>query len=221
MARPREFKDDEALDAAIGCFWKRGLAATSMRDLAKATGLNQPSLYNAFGDKHTLFTRALHRYAECSMRERITRLEGTHAPAEAIRAFFSELIHRTLTDTDRRGCMIVNTALEVGPHDIELRAAIVTYLGEIEAFFRRSLQRARDNRQIAPGVDPDDTARLLLGLLLGLRVAARAKPDRALLEGMVRPALALLAAPRVSRRTSAGRSNSTSPGHSKSTSRAP
>jgi TetR/AcrR family transcriptional repressor of nem operon len=37
-----------------------------------------------------------------------------------------------------------------------------------------------------------DCARLLLGVLLGIRVLARAKPERALLEGVAAPALALL-----------------------------
>jgi TetR/AcrR family transcriptional regulator, transcriptional repressor for nem operon len=192
MGRPREFAEEQVLDAAIECFWRRGLEATSVRDLAAATGLNQPSLYNAFGDKRALFAQALERYAARSMRARVARLEQTHAPADAIRAFFRELIARTLSDPDRRGCMIVNSALEVAPHDVELRGAIASYLGEIEGFFRRSLERGRNMGAIAASVDPRDTARLLLGILLGVRVAARAKPERALLEGMVRPALALL-----------------------------
>jgi TetR/AcrR family transcriptional repressor of nem operon len=195
MGRPRAFAEEQVLDDAIECFWRYGLEATSVRDLSEATGLNQPSLYNAFGDKRALFAKALERYAARSMRARIARLERSHAPADAIRAFFRELVNRTLSDPDRRGCMIVNSALEVAPHDARLRSVIASYLGEIEGFFRRSLDRARDAGTIAASVDSGDTARLLLGLLLGLRVAARAKPDRALLEGMVRPALALLELP--------------------------
>lgn len=192
MARPREFEEEAVLDAAIECFWRRGLEATSVRDLAEATGVNQPSLYNAFGDKRALFAQALERYATRSMRERIERLEQKHPPKEAIRAFFRELISRALSDPDHRGCLIVNSALEVAPHDAELKAVIASYLGEIEAFFYRCLERFRETGDLSPGVDPRDTARLFLGVLLGVRVAARAKPERALLEGMVRSALALL-----------------------------
>ena len=195
MARPREFEEEEVLDAAIECFWRRGLEATSVRDLAEATGVNQPSLYNAFGDKRALFAQALERYATRSMRERIERLEQMHAPKEAIRAFFRELVSRTLSDPDHRGCLIVNSALEVAPHDAELKAVIASYLGEIEAFFRRCLERLKESSNLSTSLDPRDTARLLLGVLLGVRVAARAKPERALLEGMVRPALALLDQP--------------------------
>jgi TetR/AcrR family transcriptional repressor of nem operon len=191
LARPRAFSEEAVLDAAVACFWRRGLGATSVRDLAAEMGINGPSLYNAFGDKRALFACALERYAALSMRERIRRLER-EAPVAAIRAFFDELIARSLADTDRRGCLIVNAALEVAPHDAELGKLICGFLAELEGFFRRCLERARASRAIPARVDPADTARLFLGLLLGLRVAARARPERMLLEGMVRPALALL-----------------------------
>lgn len=199
MARPREFDEAEVLDAAIECFGRRGLDGTSVRDLSEATGLSQPSLYNAFGDKRQLFGRSLDRYAAQSMRERITRLEASHGPADAIRAFFRELIKRSLADPDRRGCLIVNSALEVAPHDAAIRRVISSYLAEVEGFFLRCLTGARNDGLLDPGHDVEDLARHFLGLLLGLRVASRVRPNRELLEGMVRPALALLADDRSNR----------------------
>lgn len=195
MARPREFDEHDVLDSAIECFWHNGFEGTSVRDLTDHMGLNGPSLYNAFGDKRQLFAKALERYAECSMRERIDRLERTHAPRAAIEHFFKELIARSLNDTDRRGCFIVNSALEVAPHDNELGKIIATYLSELESFFRRCVERGQADGEIADSLVPADMARLFFGILLGIRVAARAKPQRALLEGMVRPALSLLDGP--------------------------
>jgi TetR/AcrR family transcriptional repressor of nem operon len=192
LARPRAFDTDEALDAAIACFWQRGLGATSVRDLAAEMGINGPSLYNAFGDKHALFARSLERYAECSMRGNIQRLENGCSPKKAIREFLHTLIEKSVTDPDRRGCLIVNSALEVSPHDPEFGGMIASYLNEIEAFFRRCVERGQENGEISKNVGARDAARLLLGVVLGIRVAARSRPERALLEGMVRPALALL-----------------------------
>ena len=192
LARPREFDDDTALDAAIDCFWQRGFAATSIRDLAAEMGINGPSLYNAFGDKQALFARALDRYAQCTMRERIERLERTVTPRNAIRLFFHELVEKSVADPDRRGCLIVNSALEVSAHDPEMREAIASYLGELESFFRRCIERGQASGEINDRLSAQDAARLCLGMLLGLRVAARSRPERALLEGMVRPALTML-----------------------------
>jgi TetR/AcrR family transcriptional repressor of nem operon len=192
MARPREFDEAMALEAAIACFWRRGYEATSMRDLTRSMGISGPSLYNAFGDKRALFVAALERYLDRSTRERIKRLEASLPPKKAIHRFIGEIIERSLGDGERRGCFLINSALEVAPHDLELGELIADRLGEIEAFFRRLIKAAQAERTIRPDVVGKDVARLLLGVLLGIRVLARAKPERALLEGIARPALALL-----------------------------
>jgi TetR/AcrR family transcriptional repressor of nem operon len=192
MARPKAFDEECALEAAIECFWKNGYTATSVRDLSERMGICGTSLYNAYGGKRALFERALEHYLDRTMRARIKRLETTLSPKQAIRTFLEEIIDRTLKDSDRRGCFLVNSALEIAPHDSDFGAMIAARLGEIEAFFRRSLERAIAAGEVPRARDPQDIARLLLGVLLGIRVLARSRPERALLEGVARPALALL-----------------------------
>jgi len=192
MARPREFDEATALEAAMDCFWRDGYEGTSVRDLAARMGITGTSLYNAFGDKRSLFRQSLQRYAERSTRERIARLEATLPPKQALRAFLGEIVERSLDDSDRRGCLLVNSALEIAPHDRELGAEVAARLAEIEAFFCRALAAAQADGSVPPDRDSTDHARLLLGVTLGLRVLARSNPNRELLEGMVRPALALL-----------------------------
>jgi TetR/AcrR family transcriptional regulator, transcriptional repressor for nem operon len=192
MARPKEFDEIAALNAAIDCFWRRGYEATSVRDLMASMGISGPSLYNAFGDKHALFVQALERYLDYSTRARIKRLEESLPPKRAVRRFIEEIIERSVNDRERRGCFLINSALEVAPHDSGLRTVIAERLGEIESFFRRSISAAQAQGTVPPDRAARDLARLLLGVLLGIRVLARSKPDRALLEGVARPALALL-----------------------------
>ncbi|HET9903336.1 MAG TPA: TetR/AcrR family transcriptional regulator [Xanthobacteraceae bacterium] len=192
MARPREFDEKAAIEAAIQCFWRRGYEATSVRDLAASMGICGTSLYNAFGDKRALFEQALERYLDETLRARIDRLERLKSPKEAMRRFVDEAIARSLADPHRRGCLLINSALEVAPHDRQLGERIAERLGEIEGFFRRCLVKAAAAGEIPRDRHPDDLARLLLAVVLGIRVLARAKPDRDLLEGLARPALALL-----------------------------
>jgi TetR/AcrR family transcriptional regulator, transcriptional repressor for nem operon len=91
-----------------------------------------------------------------------------------------------------QACFLINSALEVAPYDEELRALVADRLGEIEAFFRKSIDRAQSEGTVPDDRNAKDLARLLLGVLLGIRLLARSKPDRVLLEGVARPALALL-----------------------------
>jgi TetR/AcrR family transcriptional regulator, transcriptional repressor for nem operon len=192
MSRPREFDETTALNAAITCFWQRGFKATSVRDLADSMGISGPSLYNAFGDKRTLFAAALERYLDRFTRARVKRLEESLPPKQAVCRFLEEVIEHSVNDRERRGCFLINSALEVAPHDKPLGALIADRLGEIERFFRRSIRAAQAEGTVPPNLVAKDLARLLLGALLGMRVLARCKPERALLEGIARPALALL-----------------------------
>ena len=185
MARPKEFDEDRALDAAVDCFWARGYEATSVRDLAESMGIGGTSLYNSYGDKRTLFERSLERYANRSMRERIARLEAGHRPKEAIAAFFAEIVDRSVKDSDRKGCLLVNSALDVAPHDAAIGKVVAGYLDEIRTFFRRNLEAA----SVAGA---EEIATHLLGVLLGIRVLARTGARRKLLEAVARPALLLL-----------------------------
>ncbi len=191
MARPREFDETKAIEAAIACFWSRGYEATSVRDLAASMGLSAPSLYNAYGDKHALFVQALEHYLDRSMRDRIKRLESSLPPKQAIRKFIAELIDHSVDDRERRGCFLVNSALEVAPHDKKLGQFIADRLAELEAFFARSIRKAQAEGTVPRKPVAKDLARLLLGLVLGIRVLARVRPERAALESLARPVLSL------------------------------
>jgi len=192
MARLKTFDEERALDSAVDCFWSHGYEATSVRDLADAMGIGGTSLYNAFGDKRALFSRSLQRYAERSMRDRIARMEADRQPREAIRAFIAEIIERSLADRDRKGCLLVNSALDVAPHDAEIGKVVAGYLDEIRDFFRRNVVAARQAGQIPRGIDADEVAGHLLGVVLGIRVLARTGAKRQALEAVAGPALRLL-----------------------------
>src|SRR3974390_481002 len=109
MARPREFDEARVLEAAMNCFWARGFEQSSVRDLAERMGITNASLYNAFGDKRSLYRRALVHYLTQTVRDRVARLEKL-PPVSAIGTFFDEIIERSVDDEQQRGCMLVNAA---------------------------------------------------------------------------------------------------------------
>jgi TetR/AcrR family transcriptional repressor of nem operon len=195
MARPREFDEAIVLDAAIDRFWLNGYEATSVRDLAEEMNISGASLYNAFGDKRNLYERALTRYLNETLRERIKRIEASHTPRDAIVRFLDEIVARSLADKKRRGCMLVNSAIENAPREAASAAIIATFLREVEAFFMRSVSAGQADGTISSDHTAADLSKSLLGALLGIRVLARVRPQRVLLEGLVRPIISLLGKP--------------------------
>jgi TetR/AcrR family transcriptional regulator, transcriptional repressor for nem operon len=191
MARPREFDEEAVLEAAVQCFWAHGYEATSIRDLIEKTGITGASLYNAFGDKRALYQRALDRYVEDSVMDRIRRCEAL-APREAIGAFFAEIVRRSLDDRQHKGCMLVNAALDVVPNDPGFQRIVAAVLIRVEQFFLGRIEAGQADRTITRSLAAKTLARHLVGVLMGIRVLARVRPERALLEGVVSGALALL-----------------------------
>lgn len=189
MARPRSFDQPSVLGAAMDRFWRRGYEATSVRDLANAMSITGASLYNAFGDKRSLFRRCLDTYLDTYARRRITELDASDDPIVGIRVFFNDLVDASLRD--RRGCLLVNSAMEVAPWDPEFAGLIEVSLSEIEDGFHRALERLAAS---APGDRSRDTrtaARQMLSAVIALRVLARVGGDGERLRNIARSAVEL------------------------------
>ena len=145
-------------------------------------GIAGASLYNAFGDKRSLYRRSLAHYFAQSVRDRVARLERLE-PFPAIRAFFDEIVGRSVNDKQRRGCMLVNSALELAPYDAEFRKTVADEMIFIEQFFLRCITAGQKDGTITAARPAAELAKLLLSVLLGIRVLARTRPQRAVLEG--------------------------------------
>jgi TetR/AcrR family transcriptional repressor of nem operon len=124
VGRPREFDEEAALEAAMDAFWAKGYEATSMADLCCCTGLHKGSLYQAFGDKHTLFMNALKHYADSEFHETTAVAQGLTSPLKVIRAVVNKICDDA---TGEKGCMMINSMVELAPHDPAVKAALQAF----------------------------------------------------------------------------------------------
>jgi TetR/AcrR family transcriptional repressor of nem operon len=190
VPRTKGFETGDALDAAMHLFWRKGYAATSLRDLLDGMGIGYGSFYNAFGDKHALFLASLDRFRELrtSWIDEVLEDSGLGGIEEVFRRTVDGLVGFE----PRRGCLLANTAVELGPHDAEVAAKISRYVRHTEAVFERAIIRAQEAGEIPADRDPRAMACFLVNTLHGLRVLARVGTDRAVLEDAVRVALDVL-----------------------------
>lgn len=192
MPWEKQFDTDTALTKAMQAFWARGYAATSMQDLVDCMGINRGSLYATFGGKRTLFIRALRSYDAVYREAWVSELVRSRAPRQAIKDAFECAAAMALDMGSRDGCLLVNTALELSPHDAEIAEIVGRSLAEMEGFFRDMIEKGQATGEIPPHVVALDTARSLLSLFIGLRVLARSRPEAPLLNSVVNQAEALL-----------------------------
>ena len=194
MPWEKEFDVDEAVDRAMKVFWAKGYEATSISDLTTAMGINKGSLYNAFGNKMSLFTRALLKYDTENRRASLKQLDAMDDPIEAVRTLFDSLVAESVADVERKGCLLVNTALDLPNHTEDIREMVTSALQEFEQFFVRVVERAQVRGQAPAHLDPNEVAKSLLTQVVGLRVLARGAFDAESLGAIGSQALEKIAA---------------------------
>jgi TetR/AcrR family transcriptional repressor of nem operon len=190
--RPRSFDDDQILGAARDVFWRHGYGGTSLRALKDELGVLPGSLYGAFGDKHALFLRALQRYAEGS-REAAASLAATGPVLPRIGALLDSVL-AAARSTPGRGCMLGNTATELLPQDEAAARVVRGAFAALEDAIGQALAKGQRTGEIRADIDPRVQARLLVVMLQGLHVVARAEADPNRLDDVVHAVLAPLAA---------------------------
>jgi len=173
MSRVKTFNEEDATGRAMTLFWTNGYEPTSIADLTQAMGINKGSLYHSFGSKKRLFIRALLKYDVEHRHATLARMSEITDPVVSIDTLFSLLVKQSLEDVEKKGCMLVNSALEMPHHDDDIKAIVVAGMNDFEDYFRRQLVIAKQNGAVSTNLDADETAKGLLTLVVGLRVLAR------------------------------------------------
>ena len=176
--RPRSFDVEAAVERAMNVFWSRGYHATALPDLLAATKLSRGSLYAAFGDKHSLFLRALDRYIADALTRMDLELDPDSEPIGGLRAYLAGYVDRTSGANGRRGCLLAATAMELAGQDAEVRRRIAGFFKAMEDKVAGALSRARTAGKLADGVEPSSAARILVCFVEGLRVVGKTAPAR-------------------------------------------
>jgi TetR/AcrR family transcriptional repressor of nem operon len=199
MAGTRQFDEDALLEVALKTFWQHGFAATSMIDMAEATGIQRGSLYNAYGDKERLFLLAYERYASRFL-DSVRRTLSDPDPSVALAALFKEIIVNMTEGAPSRGCLTTKTALDLPLAGTAIEIRVKQLIEDFTAVIREALSTPAARRKLS--CDPGAAADLIVTFTRGLAVMERAFHDSRQLEKMAEQFLHILV-PETKRRRSA------------------
>lgn len=180
MGRPKQFDPDVAVDQAMEVFWRKGYAATTPQDLVDALGIGKGSLYHAFGSKQALFELALRRYRDSQQAALLEMLEGPETVRERLGRTLRFLAETDLADPDRRGCMAVNAAAQLGSTHREAAEVVRRAFERTEDAFTALIEEGQRAGELKPDQDARAVGSLLLNTVIGLRLMARVSegPER-------------------------------------------
>lgn len=192
--RPRGFDTGEVLGAATERFRTRGYAGTSLDDLVDATGLQRPSLYAAFGDKHALYLKTLEHYWRLSLVAVHEALADDQQTLETalMRVYDGQLSIYFSDDGLSRGCFAIGTATTEAVEDAEIRCALAEGLRALDADFEARLRVARARGELKNDADPAALAVLASATLHTIAIRARAGVPRAELREIARKAVRVI-----------------------------
>ncbi|MDX9839464.1 MAG: TetR/AcrR family transcriptional regulator [Azoarcus sp.] len=192
MPWEKSFDEEEAVGKAMKVFWEKGYEPASMADLIAGTGISRGSLYNAFGGKEQLFIKALQKYDTDYRRATLAELEAMDDPKRAIATLFENFVTDTVADPEKKGCFLVNTASALTAHGDEVNRIVRNGLRELEGFFRRCIEVAQARKQVPASLDPENTAKGLVGMVVAIRVLGRGMFDESALRTVAAQAQRLL-----------------------------
>ncbi|WNS44258.1 TetR/AcrR family transcriptional regulator [Paenibacillus sp. MMS20-IR301] len=190
MARSKEFDIDDVLGKAMNIFWQQGYEKTSMQDLVAGMGIHKRSMYDTFGDKHTLYIKAMERFAAINASRMESRTEGDIPVKAAIALLFEAVIYKS--EAEPKGCMLVNTAVELSNHDPEAAARVQEAFLNTESLIERLVLQGQNTGEITSRLPAAALAACLHNALVGIRVMVKTAADQQKLQTIVDTTLAVL-----------------------------
>ena len=194
MARPVEFDRDQALEAALKLFWSQGYAATSLIALLETMGIGRSSFYAGFRNKRSLFIEVLQLFSDRTYKILLDACEETGS-LKALRKFFYDTLLNVPRARAGRGCMMVNTILELAAVDEELSELAARELARVEEVVETCFEQAQGSGTYPVERSPADLAAHVMLLNQGLRVASRKHVPRRELKRRIDTALSILGLP--------------------------
>ena len=186
--RPRTFDQDDVLERAMMTFWAKSYTGASLDDLTADMGINRPSLYATFGDKHALFMATIDHYAATIGNRPIAALQDEPDLRKSVRAFLDAVVENTSGAGHPRGCLIGCVVADCAENDPEVRTKLAAVMAETDAALAARYQQAQQDGQLAHAADIDALAMLTSSVMHGIAVRARAGGTRAQLEKLARAA---------------------------------
>jgi AcrR family transcriptional regulator len=191
--RPRAYDTQAALKRATETFWKTGYSGTSLDSIAAATGMNPPSLYAAFGNKHALYLEALARYWEISLAATREALAEDRPLSESLMLAFEAALSIYYSGKgSARGCFVIGTAVAESVDDPAIRSSVAAGLRMIDADFEARFRAAQARGELKPDADPSALAVLASATMHTIAIRARAGARRSELREIARKAVSVI-----------------------------
>lgn len=192
MARTKVFDEQEVLEKALNLFWEKGYNATSAQDLVDTLGISRSSMYDTYGDKHSLFIQALQQYRK----ERIDPLFNGVDDADDIEQYIKDVFIavklESLSETHAKGCFMVNSSVELAPSDDDVAIIVNNIMKDTITALTKAIKKGQKIGVFTNKFSAQSLAQFVFNSLNGLRVTVKLDTNKKMFEDIVNICLATL-----------------------------
>lgn len=192
MARTKVFDEETVLNKAVNLFWEKGYNGTSAQDLVDELGISRSSLYDTYGDKYQLFKDSLLQYRKKFAGSMIQMIDNSDDFEKAIKDIFQYVVTESLQEKFSKGCFIVNSAIELAPHNSEIAKIVNANMQDIEDALCRAIKKGQEVGQFSKNHSARSLARFIFNTISGLRVASKSGADKKVFDDIVKVTLSAL-----------------------------
>lgn len=169
MARPTEFDRDEAIARAVDAFWECGYGTISASELAERMGIAKSSFYNTFGSKTEVLREAITSYTV----RKSALLQKTCSNGYVMDVLRKLLLDIAKRNDDGKGCLLVNTAIELSRHDGYIAELTRIGFDTMITTFATLIVVGQQTGEIREDLDAKSQALIVVSGIAGLRVMAK------------------------------------------------
>jgi AcrR family transcriptional regulator len=163
------------LDAALQVFGERGIAASSVNDVAAAAGLTKGAVYSSFASKDELVLAIMEEHALQRLTDALAGLEQARDPDEAIARVGTVLVEAIRTDAVWHRLLAEYFALSA--HDPEIRRALRDRRRRARETVARALAALSERTGAPLPMPPDQLALALFAISNGVGIEAGIDPE--------------------------------------------
>lgn len=192
MPRQKEFEREEVLEKALEVFWCNGYNGTSFADLTEGMCINRQSIYDTYGDKHTLFLEVLNHYSEKNGECIRSHFAQDRPARQLFKEYFATAVQNISSDTKSKGCLINNAALEMIPHDADVKKIAQQNIDGLYKTFLQVIKKGIKTGELSPKLSAEAVAMHLVTTLQGMNTVGKAFSDKKRLQSIADAAMSVL-----------------------------
>ena len=153
-------------------------------------GIHRKSLYDTFGDKHSLYLKSIDCYRLKTSETLKCVISQAKTASEGIKNIFNLMIDGT--EEHPCGCFIVNAVTELAMRDKEVEERTEEAFAQSERLMEELIRKGQKDGEFSCSLSADSLAEILHSTLLGVRVYVRTSGSKEKLHGLADNFLLLL-----------------------------